>query len=79
MVVVNQAFAVAVEALHIAFQVAFEREGVVELHRAFVVFGVVAQGAGQGVFVVKLVGEAQIAVAHVAHDVGVVVFIGAGV
>ena len=67
------------KALHISFQTAFERKGVIGLHAAFAGFRVVAHGGGHGALVVKAVLQAQIAIAHIIGNIGVVVIVAVAV
>lgn len=74
-VVVNQAFAVAMETADNAFEFAFEWEGVSSFNGTASASRVVTQDGINILFVIEAVLDFQVAVAHVFVDVRIVVVI----
>ena len=74
-VVINQAFAVAVEAADNAFEFAFDGESIGRFNGTASAFRVVTQDGINILFVIEAVLDFQVAVAHVFVDVRIVVVI----
>ena len=74
-VVVNQAFAVAVEAADNAFEFAFDGESIGRFNGTASAFRVVTQDGINILLIVETVLDFQVAVAHVFVDVRIVIVI----